>query len=70
MKKKILSVILTATMLLTLVSTLGVTFAAEEPTQSGTVYEVTDAASIKALIADTTKNVAGNNMKLKQDLTY
>ena len=70
MKKKILSVILTATMLLTLVSTLGVTFAAEEPTQSGTVYEVTDAASVTALIADTAKNVAGNTMKLTQDLTY
>ena len=70
MKKKLLSVILTAAMLLTLASTLGVAVAAEEPTQSGTVYEVTDAASITALIADTTKNVAGNTMKLTQDLTY
>ncbi len=70
MKKKLLSVILTAAMLLTLASTLGVAVAAEEPTQTGTVYEVTDAASITALIADTTKNVAGNTMKLTQDLTY
>ena len=70
MKKKLLSVILTAAMLLTLASTLGVAVVAEEPTQSGTVYEVTDAASITALIADTEKNVFGNTMKLTQDLIY
>ena len=66
MKTKILSILLTVAMLVAMVPMIAVS--AEEPT--GTVYEVTDAASVTALIADTTKNVAGNTMKLTQDLTY
>ena len=66
MKKKILSVFLVMAMLVTMVPLFGMTVSAEE----GTVYTVTDAASITALIADTTKNVAGNTMKLTQDITY
>jgi hypothetical protein len=66
MKTKILSILLTVAMLVAMVPMIAVS--AEEPT--GTVYEVTDAASITALLADSTKNATGNTMKLTQDLTY
>ena len=67
MKKKILSVFLIIAMALAIVPTFGVMATA---TESGTTYTVTDAASITALIEDTTKNVSGNTMKLTQDITY
>ena len=71
MKTKLLSILLTVAMLAAMIPVLGVVALAEENTATaGTVFEVTDAASITALIADTEKNVVGNTMKLTQDITY
>ena len=67
MKKKILSVLLAVVMLASACSMMIVPVSAET---TGTTYEVTDGASIQALIADTTKNTTANTMRLTQDLEY
>lgn len=67
MKTKILSILLTVAMLVAMVPMIAVS--AEEET--GTVYPVGSIAEVVAFIADTTtKNVAGNTMKLTADLDY
>ena len=69
MKTKILSILLTVAMLVAMVPMIAVS--AVEPTEpTGTVYEVTDEASIKEFLADPEKNKTGNTMKLTQDLSY
>lgn len=52
-------------MLAAMIPAFGMIASAED-----SVYTVTDATSITALIADTEANVAGNTMKLTQDITY
>lgn len=67
MKKRILSILLTVAMLVAMVPAIAVSASAE----TGTTYEVTTIADVAAFIADTTtKNVAGNTMKLMGDLDY